>query len=161
VTLREITEDNRPAVEALRVAAGQEQFVDGVSRSLVDAAVTPSANPWYRAIYADDTPVGFVMIADDVPPGNEVVPWRYYLWRFLVDEAHQGRGHGRAAMDRLVEYLRTRPGAQVLMTSVVAGDGSPLGFYLGYGFEATGEMFDHEHVLRLGLAGPPPAPPGG
>jgi diamine N-acetyltransferase len=160
VTLREIAEENRAAVEALRVAAGQEQFVDGVRRSLVEAAATPSANPWYRAIYTGDTPVGFVMIGDDVPPGNDVVPWRYYLWRFLVDEAHQGRGYGWAAMDRLVEYLRTRPGAHMLMTSVVPGDGSPLGFYLRYGFEATGEMFDHEHVLRLRLADPPPGPPG-
>ena len=39
----------------------------------------------------------------------------------------------------------------MLVTSVVPGPGSPLGFYLRYGFEETGEWFDHEQVLRLPL----------
>jgi len=37
------------------------------------------------------------------------------------------------------------------MTSVVPGPGSPLGFYLRYGFEPTDEWFDHEQLLRLVL----------
>ena len=41
----------------------------------------------------------------------------YYLWRLLVDEAYQGRGYGAATIDAVVAYLRTRPGADVLLTS--------------------------------------------
>jgi diamine N-acetyltransferase len=152
VTLREVRPDNQAAVEALRVAEGQEHFVEGVRRSIAEAIATPGAHPWYRAVYAGEEPVGFVMIGDDVPPGNEVIPWRYYLWRFLIDEGHQRRGYGRAALDLLVEYLRTRPGAETLVTSVALGHGSPLGFYLRYGFEETGEMFDSERVLVLRLS---------
>ncbi len=91
------------------------------------------------------------MIADDVPAHDTVIRWCYYLWRMMIDSRYQGRGYGRAALDRLTEYLRTRPGADELMTSVVPGDGSPLPFYLRYGFERTGEWFDHEQVLRLPL----------
>jgi diamine N-acetyltransferase len=40
----------------------------------------------------------------------------------------------------------------VLVTSIVPGEGSPHGFYLNYGFEATGEWLDHEQVMRLPLA---------
>jgi diamine N-acetyltransferase len=138
-------------IEGLRVAVGQENFVEGVTRSLAEAAANPHARPWYRAVYADETPVGFVMLGDDVPPGNPHIPWRYYLWRMLIDVHFQGRGFGRAALDRVVAYVRTRPGAEFLVTSVVAGDGSPMGFYRRYGFQPTGEMFDHEHVLRLRL----------
>ena len=94
-------------------------------------------------------PVGFVMLADGVPPGNEDIPWRYYLWRFLIDARFQGRGYGRSALDSVVSYLRTRPDAELLVTSVVPGDGSPLAFYLKYGFRATGQMFDREQVLEL------------
>ena len=47
--------------------------------------------------------------------------------------------------------MRTRPGADTLVTSVVPGEGSPLGFYLRYGFVETGQMFDREHVLVLRL----------
>ena len=125
--------------------------MDGVRRSLDDAAANPHARPWYRAIYADGTPVGFVMLADDVPAGATEFPWRYFLWRFLIGERFQGLGYGRAALDPVVAYVRTCPGAESLMTSFVPGDGSPLGFYLKCGFEQTGELFGSEEVLRLRL----------
>jgi diamine N-acetyltransferase len=151
VTLREITPANRVLVEAMQVSPAQETFVDGVGRSLDEAAATPLSRPWCRAVYAGDDPVGFVMLGDDVPPGNAVIPWRYYLWRMLVDRRHQGHGYGRAGLHLVIRYLRTRPGADVLVTSIVPGPGSPLGFYLAYGFEPTGEWFDHEQVLALRL----------
>jgi diamine N-acetyltransferase len=150
ITLRVIDETNRSAVEQVRVAEGQEHFVDGVSASLAEAATKPQCRPWYRAVYHGEQPVGFVMLADDVPPGGDI-PWRYYLWRMLIDGRFQGRGFGRAALDGVVAHLRTRPGADELVTSIVPGEGSPLGFYLRYGFRPTGEMFDHEEVLRLRL----------
>ncbi|WP_457513361.1 GNAT family N-acetyltransferase [Streptomyces sp. TE33382] len=151
VTLRATTDLNRPAVLALRVAAGQEGFVDGVARSLRDAAEHPELVPWPRAVYAGERPVGFVMLADGVAEGNPDVPWPFYLWRMLIDGRFQGRGNGRAALDAVVAHLRSRPGARGLVTSVVPGEGSPWGFYLRYGFTETGEMFDHERVLRLAL----------
>jgi diamine N-acetyltransferase len=157
VTLREITPTNRTPVETLRVSAEQQAYVDGVGQSLDEAAANPAAHPWYRAVNAGEIPVGFLMMGDDIPPGNEHIPWRYYLWRMLVDGRYQGRGYGRAALDRLTAYLRSRPGAESLVTSVVPGPGSPLGFYLAYGFEPTGEWFGHEQVLRLSLK---PSPDG-
>jgi diamine N-acetyltransferase len=154
VSLREITSGNRPAVLRLRVAPGQERFVDGVEQSLAAAAATSDANPWYRAIFAGEEPVGFVMLGDDVPPGNPHIPWPYYLWRMLIDGRFQGRGYGRSALDHVVAHLRTRPGADELVTSVVEGEGSPTGFYLRYGFVLTEELFDHERVMRLRLSRP-------
>jgi diamine N-acetyltransferase len=151
VTLRAITDHNLPAMLELRVAAAQEGFVDGVARSLGDAAEHPELAPWPRAVYAGERPVGFVMLADGVAEGNPDVPWPFYLWRMLIDCRFQGRGYGRAALDAVVAYLRSRAAARELVTSVVLGDGSPLGFYLKYGFVDTGEMFDHERVLRLAL----------
>ncbi len=64
VSLREITVANRTAVEALAVTAAQADYVTGVAPSLVVAARTPDACPWYRAVYRDETPFGFVMISD-------------------------------------------------------------------------------------------------
>jgi len=151
ITLRVIGVDNRAEVRELRVAAGQEGFVDGVVPSLAEAEAKPHAKPWHRAIYAGDTPVGFVMLSDGVAPGDPDWPWPYYLWRMLIDGRSQGRGYGRAALDLVVSYLKTRPGADVLVTSVVPGEGSPMGFYLRYGFRATGEDFGHEQVLQLQL----------
>lgn len=151
VTLRAITDHSRQAVLSLRVAAGQEGFVDGVARSLRDAAEHPEFAPWPRAVYAGERPVGFVLLADGVAEGSPDLPWPFYLWRMLIDNRFQGCGYGRAALDAVVAHLRSRPGARELVTSVVLGEGSPLGFYLRYGFADSGEMFDHERVLRLTL----------
>ena len=52
VTLEEITDENREAVLALRVAPGQEQFVSSVRDSLAEAAEYPHAKPWYQAVFA-------------------------------------------------------------------------------------------------------------
>jgi diamine N-acetyltransferase len=51
----------------------------------------------------------------------------------------------------MADYLRTRPRAERLLTSVVPGPASPIGFYLRYGFARTGQVFDGEDVLELPL----------
>jgi diamine N-acetyltransferase len=151
VTLREITEDNRAQVEALAVSEVQTSYVAGVADSLVEAAQTPHAAPWFRAVYADDAPVGFVMISDGITSDDPELLGPYYLWRLLVDERHQGRGLGAAALRLVVEHVRSRPDAQVLLTSVVPGPDTPLGFYLAQGFRDTGVDHDGERVLELPL----------
>ena len=148
VTLRSIDDGNRAAVTALRVAPDQEHFVATVAKSFEDATAHADANPTLRAIYAGDEPVGFVMLAD---PGDDHGSPRYYLWRLLIDADAQGRGYGRATLDALVAYLRTRPGADVLLTSCVPGEDSPQPFYERYGFVPTGEIKWDEVVLRLDL----------
>ncbi len=149
--LRQIDDRNRALVEALAVTPAQSHFVAGVSKSLQEAAATPDACPWFRALYADETPVGFVMMSDNIPPGHSEYMGPYFLWRLLIDTRYQGRGYGRAAIDLCVEYVRTRPGAEVLLTSCGLGKGSPLPFYLHYGFTTEGEMHDNELVLSLRL----------
>ena len=153
VTLHEITAGNRAAIEALSVTPEQENYVAGVAESLVEAAETPGACPWFRAVYAGDLPVGFVMISDNIPADRTEYLGPYFLWRLLIDSRWQGLGYGRAALDLVVEYVRTRPDADTLFSSIVPGEASsPLGFYLNYGFALTGAVHDGEPVLELALA---------
>ncbi|MFI9543808.1 GNAT family N-acetyltransferase [Streptomyces sp. NPDC052016] len=146
VHLREITDDNRDAVRALHVRKRQKQFVASVSKSLKEAAKKPETNPWYRAVYRGDEPVGFVMLSWK-PPGG-LYEGRYFLWRFLVDKRYQGRGIGREALTQVVALVRA-DGATELLTSYWPGDGEPWPFYEKFGFEPTGEIDDGEIVLRL------------
>jgi diamine N-acetyltransferase len=146
VSLREITADTVREICRLRVAPGQEGFVAPVAVSIAEAYFAPKA--WFRAVYAGDTPVGFVMLEDDVDQRQ------YYLWRLLVDAAHQGKGYGRRAVELLCDYVRTRPGATELLTSWVPGERGPEGFYRKLGFELTGEVDEDELVARLPLSGP-------
>lgn len=151
LTLREITAANRSEIESLSVTSEQEAFVAGVAESLLEAAETPGACPWYRAVYADELPVGFVMLSDNIPPERSEYLGPYFLWRLLIDARWQHRGYGWAALDLVVAYVRKRPHAERLLTSVVPGEGSPEGFYLRYGFRRTGEVHDGEPVLELPL----------
>jgi diamine N-acetyltransferase len=146
VSLRPLSAANHRAAEALRVSPSQQRFVSSVAESLAEAAEHPDAYAVYWVVYAEDTPVGFVMIADAVA-SPDYRP--HYLWKLLIDERYQRQGFGTAALDLIVEYFRGR--AEVLTTSAGQGDGSPIGFYERYGFERTGELSDHEVVLRLKL----------
>jgi GNAT superfamily N-acetyltransferase len=158
VTLREISPDIEQAVLALRVAPAQEQFVDGVAKSLVDAATAPEAHPWIRAIVTDDLPVGFVMVSWDVVPVPDRLWGPYFLWRLLVDTHHQRQGHGTAAV-RLVADAVRGAGGDTLFTSCGQGEGSPQPFYERLGFVPTGEVDSHGEVhLSLDLEARPPLP---
>ena len=104
-----------------------------------------SDKAWFRAIYADDTPVGFVMLYDDAQAGE------YYLWRMMIARPHQGKGFGRRAVGLVVEYVKSRPGAKELVASYVPIEGGPEPFYRKLGFVPTGAVEHGEVVIRLPL----------
>jgi diamine N-acetyltransferase len=144
VTLREVTAETVRAICALDVAPGQRGFVAPNAVSIAQAYFEPKA--WFRAAYAGDTPVGFVMLHADEEAGE------YFLWRFMIGAEHQGKGYGRQALDRVVEHVRGLPGARALGSSYVPGDDGPGEFYRRYGFVETGEVDEGEVVIRLDLA---------
>ena len=143
VTLREITADTVRSICALEVAPEQKGYVAPNAVSIAQAHFEPKA--WFRAVYADETPVGFVMLHVD-PEQKE-----YFLWRFMVAADQQGQGYGRRALDLVVDFVRSQPGATTLGSSFVPGDAGPRAFYLRYGIEETGEVDGDEHVIRLTL----------
>lgn len=143
VELREINKDTVRDIIRLKVRAEQENFVAPNAVSLAEALFEEKA--WYRAIYANDEPVGFLQLFDDDENGI------YYLWRFMIAEAHQGKGYGAEAIRLLVDYVKTRPNATELKLSYVPADGGPEQFYLKQGFENTGEVEHGENVMRMSL----------
>ena len=149
--LREVTDENRHAVLALRVAPAQERFVGTVTGALSDAQEIPEGKPWYRAIYADGQPVGFVMLSWNVTPEPPRIIGPWFLWKLLVDERHQGRGYGREAVGLVAEIVRAN-GAAELLTSCLPGDDGPEPFYRHIGFSPTGELDEKgEIILALDL----------
>jgi GNAT superfamily N-acetyltransferase len=151
VTLGEITDGNREAVLALRVSPEQERFVGSVREALEDAAGYPQAKPWYRAVYAGDEPVGFVMVSWNVTPQPPEIIGPWFLWKLLIDERHQGRGYGVEVVRQVAELVRAE-GATELLTSYVPEDGGPAGFYERLGFVPTGERdVNGEVIVRLVL----------
>lgn len=151
VTIREVTDENREAILALRVAPAQERFVGTVAWALMDAEEIPEGKPWYRAIYADDQPVGYVMISWNVTPEPPRIFGPWFLWKLLIDERHQRCGYGRETVRLVADIVRAN-GAAELLTSCVPGADGPEPFYRHIGFSPTGELDENgEIVLALGL----------
>ncbi|HKX48222.1 MAG TPA: GNAT family N-acetyltransferase [Gaiellaceae bacterium] len=149
ITLRPLDDANRDAVRALRVSPEQLAFVSSVADSLAEAEEEPGGRAVQWGLYDGEFPVGFVMISDEVEAPGYIA---HYLWKLLIDERHQRRGYGTAALDLVAEYFRGRPGVDVIWTSAGEGEGSPIPFYERYGFERTGDVvFDGEVLLRLRL----------
>lgn len=152
VTLREITAGNRGSVLALRVAPEQSRFVGSVAGALEDAEAYPEAKAWYRAIFDGEEPVGFVMLSWNVVPVPSKIIGPWFLWKLLIDERHQRRGYGSAALRQVIEIVR-QAGARELLTSYVTGEGEPWPFYDRFGFVPTGERdAQGEVILSLDLS---------
>jgi RimJ/RimL family protein N-acetyltransferase len=150
VALAEITERNLDEVTRLATHHSQRRFVAPVYRSLAQALIKPLHEgepvvPWYRAIVADDAIVGFVMLSDVSP--TEPHP---YVWRLLIDRAHQRRGIASKVLELLVAD-RIAKGDTKLVLSYTPGRGSPEAFYRKHGFIPTGKVDDGEIEASLDL----------
>jgi diamine N-acetyltransferase len=144
VTLRQITKENLGWILKLKVAPEQEKFVASNAVSIAEAYFDREI-AWFRAIYADETPVGFLMLSDD-----SSMP-EYFLWRLMVDARYQKFGFARQAMALLFEYIKTRPEAKEIFNSCVPDEEGLCGFYEKLGFAPTGDIEDGEVVLRREL----------
>ncbi|MBD3258894.1 GNAT family N-acetyltransferase [candidate division GN15 bacterium] len=144
ITLREITADTLRPILKLEVAENQRGFVAPNAVSVAEAYFHRD-HAWFRGIYADDTPVGFVMLYIDTDKAQ------YHVWRYMIDQRFQKHGYAYRAMELVIEHVRSLPNAKELSLSFVPGDGDPSGFYAKLGFELTDEWEEGERVMRLRL----------
>jgi diamine N-acetyltransferase len=137
------------SIVRLSVAESQKIFVAANSVSLAQALFSPEA--WYRAIYFDDEPAGFVMLEDQSLRSPVPEDPKVGLWRFMIDQRFQGKGIGAMALRQVIEHVTAKRRFKTLETSYVPGPGCPEPFYLGLGFRHTGRMDGVEVVLELPL----------
>jgi diamine N-acetyltransferase len=139
LSLREITKETVRSILDLKVAEGQEDLVGNNGNSLALALFDKKA--WYRGIYAGDDPVGFLMLSIDREKPE------FYLWRFMIDAAHQKKGYGKRSMELLIEEVGSQPEAKELTLHVMDLPHSAVSFYEALGFQMTGEKDDDELVM--------------
>ena len=129
ITLQEITEDTLSDVLALQVRDDQRLFVPSVAVSIAEAHFSRYA--WFRAIYADDAPVGFVMLYLDAD-----LP-EYTLWRLMIDHRFQGNGCGFQAMKQVIEFVQSLPESSEFEVAFRSEPGNPGRFFEKLGFQVT------------------------
>lgn len=146
IHLEKITEKNFIDAFGLKLAAGQERFVSHPIRSLAQAYVyREQCQPF--GIYDEEVMVGYVMVIYDYD-----IP-EYDLWHMMIDVSKQGRGYGRAALDQVLAYIRTKPfGTSDRVTLTCNRENSrALRLYKSRGFVPTGAEDEEEIELSRTL----------
>ncbi|MBL8965908.1 MAG: GNAT family N-acetyltransferase [Spirochaetaceae bacterium] len=138
IDFRKIDEDNFDECVGLSVREDQ-RFVASNLRSLAQAWLNPEALP--RAIYVENVMVGFVMYLVDSGGG------KLYLWRFMIDQRHQGKGYGTAALGLLERIARALSGVVRMELSTAPDNANGIKVYTKFGFVDTGILDDGEEVF--------------
>ena len=147
IELRPITEENFLDAFRLKLAPGQELFVSHPIRSLAQAYVyRDQCRPF--GIYADGKMVGYVMVIYDYE-----VP-EYDIWHMMIDAPEQGRGYGSDALDRVIEYIQTKPFGDSNRVALTCSKANPAArkLYERKGFLATGVEDEDEIELAMTLS---------
>ncbi|MCL2704537.1 MAG: GNAT family N-acetyltransferase [Defluviitaleaceae bacterium] len=159
ITLQRISEDNLEDVLKLRAS---EKLVAPNSYSLAEAycclqaiangEIPPKFALMPFAIAKGEIIVGFAMIGfedgGDVYSDGSI----YWISRLMIDEQHQGKGYGKAAMAALINLVKTKPNnceAKYIYTSYVPENNIAAKTYAGFGFIKTEQVLDGEDVVRL------------
>ena len=144
IYLRKITEENFIDAFNLKLAPKQERFVSHPIRSLAQAYVyREQCQPF--GIYEDDTMVGYVMVIYDYD-----IP-EYDIWHMMIDESNQRRGYGGAALELVLDYIRSKPfGASNRVALTCNRDNTQaIKLYKSRGFIETGAADRDEIELSL------------
>ena len=147
VELRKITEDNFIDAFKLKLAPGQDNFVSHPIRSLAQAYVyRDQCQPF--GIYTEDKMIGYVMVIYDYD-----VP-EYDIWHMMIDESEQGRGYGNETLDRVIDYIRTKPFGDSDRVALTCNKQNLIArkLYESKGFCTTGNEDEDEIELAMMLA---------
>ncbi|KIL51200.1 spermidine acetyltransferase [Jeotgalibacillus alimentarius] len=143
VHLKQINKDNWLKAISLKVREDQEYFVASNAVSLAQLNFLPEFVA--QGIYAGDEMVGFTLYGIDEDDGE------YWMYRMMIDEKHQGKGYGRAAIECVIEDIRQRKEDRhtTITLSYEPENTFAKDLYTKMGFkEQEGFMVDGEQVAR-------------
>ena len=146
----------------LRVGGDQRDFVAPNDQSLIEAwlALAHHGQAFPFGLWDGDAPVGFCMIGfgtdDEWTDAPAIAQGSYNIWRLMIDARYQGRGYGRAAMERILAWIRTWPcgPAERCWLSYEPENTAAKALYASFGFRETGEWDGDEVIAALELTPP-------
>ena len=146
INLKEITSKNLKSIIDLNVKDDQKDYVASNSISIAQGHYSNSA--WFKGIFNDNRPVGFVML--------DLIEEEYkcFLWRFMIDHKYQGKGFGKIALTQVIDFVRSLNLYTYIATSYVPAENGAGGFYKNFGFIESKEItkeFGIEDSDEIGL----------
>lgn len=146
VSIKDIDHTNWLACIRLKVAEHQSGYVATNAKSLAQAAYqTDGHHNWTpKGIYDDNEMVGFALYGRGEFEGRKV----WAIMRLMVDEKHQNKGYGKAAMALILADIRNTPDdTDDLYISFVPENTTAKHIYENLGFADVGFTPDGSEVL--------------
>ena len=145
INFRAITEANFDVIIRMKRPDG-EHFVASNAYSLAQAWLYRDAGDVYPfAIYNDDTPVGFMMLDEDVDERCLII------WRIMFPVEHQCKGYGTAAIREIIRLAKESGKYDFLLIDYAPDNKIAEHVYTKLGFKPTGKFEHGEYELRLDL----------
>lgn len=145
VNFRRITEENFHAIIHMK-RPDDEHFVSSNAYSLAQAWLYRDAGDVYPfAIYDDDTPVGFMMLDENLEEKCLII------WRIMFPVEHQFKGYGTAAIREIIRLAKDSGKYDFLLIDYAPDNKAAEHVYTRLGFRPTGVFHDGEYELRLDL----------
>ncbi len=91
--------------------------------------------------------IGYLMVIYDYD-----IP-EYDIWHMMIDESMQGQGYGSEALDRAIDYIRTKPFGNSGRIALTCNKKNSIArkLYESRGFSATGVEDEDEIELFLNV----------
>ena len=143
IQFKSITEENFSALMQMKRPEG-ERFVASNAYSLAQAWLYRDAGDVYPfAIYHDETPVGFMMLDEDVEERCLV------LWRVMFPVEHQNKGYGTQAVRKIVQLAKESGKYDFMILTCAPENKIARHVYEKLGFRPTGEASSGEDEYKL------------
>lgn len=153
IELRKITHDNFEAVLKLNITDEQKGNVDSSIYCLAKAYVkilNDEKPPMIFAICNNDEVIGYVDIGFYKLAESSILHEKYGdkstygLNRFMIDKKHQGKGFGKQAMMKVIDYIKSFPQgkADAVSISYWMVNEAARKLYASVGFVETGAIWD-------------------
>ncbi|MEO1680952.1 MAG: GNAT family N-acetyltransferase [Pseudomonadota bacterium] len=140
---RDVTRDHLRTLFRLKVKPEQDGQVAPNAITLAQAAYEPGGYVW--GLWDGDAPVGLMAMIHPLesPDTSEDLRDAAYVWRLMIDAAHQGAGHGRAALREVALQAQAWGMPRVALSAVETELGA-IPFYERFGFVRTGRIVHGE-----------------
>ncbi|HBV23510.1 MAG TPA: N-acetyltransferase [Jeotgalicoccus sp.] len=142
----EINEENYETVLKLKVTDEQNEakYIAPNVRSIADAYLYREAGDVFPyAVQDGETVVGFVLLDEDEEEKELMI------WRMMVDKDYQGKGYGKAIVEKVIEQFEADSRFDVLIADYIKGNDVMGKLLKSLGFEyGEFDAVNNEYVME-------------
>ncbi|AOA02209.1 MAG: GNAT family N-acetyltransferase [Carnobacterium sp.] len=145
--IRRVTKENWREIVQLKVAKGQENFIESNAESLLEAVF--EGEDWVPVgLYSENQLVGFAMYGCYDSTNRSI-----WLDRFMIGEANQSHGLGKLFLEKICQYLPTEYELKQILLSFYPENQNARKFYEAYGFITTTKVDENgEEIYYLDVS---------